>query len=681
MKSKVSFIDTGILLNDLKRFAWIGVGYLLGMMLALPLMLIMTHSSQVYSVIFDPYAFLRILQFNATWQVVLLILVPILAGLWLFRYLQDNKAADMIHILPVRRETLYNTHILAGLILLFVPLIMSALAAWGVAAAMNLPNVYGRDVLAWLALALLFSLVLFITSVGTGMITGMSSVQGVLTVIVLLLPMGLRWLLISNYNMYSYGFAYDYYYDTVSCSPLARMNSNGGIAGITSSEVAIYLLAVVALYFIGRYLYQRRPLESAGSAITIDWLKPVFKYGVVFCCMLFLGSYFHNTQNWSMNWTYFGYLLGSLLSYLLVEMLMHKSINIFHWQAIKGYLIFAAAIAVVLVFLHSDIGVYEKRIPALAEIESVKYSEISDIKRNQNRGGLLREIPPSNPEVGNILPDFEYKEGRDIENIVALHRQIIDKRPRAVNGPEMRRILSGENSRRVFLDYKLKDGSHIHRQYIIDASQFGPVLRPIFESLQYKLSHNPILQVDAKQAKMMEIRPITGGGSARLIDEQKIGEAIAALQTDVMNKTYEDTISAKSAWASITIYLPDSHQVGLEWAKSYASFEAWLKKNGEYEKARVMPTDIQYVLVVNGSKDGEWAQKMSSNNQYVLELENRPGRLKITDPQNIEACLRSYYNSNKQPYWAAFVLKDGSTMFGGFKEEDAPDFIIKHFSS
>ncbi|MEQ8176236.1 MAG: DUF6449 domain-containing protein [Syntrophomonadaceae bacterium] len=677
-----SFIDTGILLNDLKRYAWIGVGYLLGMLLALPLTLVMIHSVQESSVASDPHIYLRILQFGSDLQIALLVLFPILTGLWLFRYLQDDKAADMIHTLPVKRETLYNTHIMVGIILLSLPLFLTALVSWGITASMKLPGVYSSDVLMWLAIALLFSLVFFITCVSVGMITGMSTVQGVLTVIVLALPMGLRWLLLSNYNMYTYGFAYDHYYDTVSYSLLARINSYRGIAGLTSQEIIVYLLAIVALYIIGRYLYQRRSLENAGSTITVEGLKPVFKYGVVFCCMLLFGSNFHSWQNYSMAWTYFGYLLGSLLSYFLIEMLLIKSVNVFHWKAVRGYLIYAVIMVVSVLALQGDLSAYEKRIPALADVESVQYSEYSNPRdKEKHQSGVIREIPATNPERGSGLPDLVYKDSRDIEAVIQLHQQIIDKRPQVANGPEMWRVIHGGTCRRVFLDYKLKDGRHMYRQYVIDAYQYGPVLKPIIESHTYKLAHNPILHVDIKQVKMVEIATMGISRSVRLVDEQKISEAIAALQTDVMNRTYEDTVAGKPGWASISIFLPDDRQVGLEWAKSFVNFEAWLKKNGEYEKARLMPEDIQYILVVKGSADEDWTRTIKANSQYLLELEKRPGCLKITDPQSIETCLRSYYNPNQQPYLAAIVYKGGGAApLGGLKAEDAPDVVKKHFN-
>ena len=142
------------------------------------------------------------------------------------------------------------------------------------------------------------------TSVATGMFTGISSVQGILSYILLLLPVGLLFLLLHNLNMYVYGFAYDYYYSTNLdvLSPLVRVFESLSSYSLQSSEIIAYLLISAALYGIGLYLYKRRQLETAGTAITFPILRPLFKYGVTFCFMLLLGSYFRSTQNTAI-WT------------------------------------------------------------------------------------------------------------------------------------------------------------------------------------------------------------------------------------------------------------------------------------------------------------------------------------------------------------------------------------------
>jgi len=206
MKLKTSFFNQGILCNDFKSLGWIGAVYLLSLLLCIPLKIIMLYSNVgIARLSQDPYFYLRMFLFNEPLQLMLLIVAPVLTALLLFGYLQNGKAADMVHALPVKRETLYHTHILAGLIFLFVPLMITALVSWALVAGLAIPNVSGSDIFTWLAVSLLFNLLYFMTGVATGMFTGLLSVQAVLSYILLLLPTGLTMLLLHNMSMYTYG--------------------------------------------------------------------------------------------------------------------------------------------------------------------------------------------------------------------------------------------------------------------------------------------------------------------------------------------------------------------------------------------------------------------------------------------------------------------------------------------
>jgi ABC-2 type transport system permease protein len=172
MKLRTSFINRGILLNDLKRFSWIGAGYLLALLAIVPLKIFMLYSRTQDLRTNDTTAYLRIFQFDyySPIQILVLIVVPVLTGLLLFRYLQDSRAADMAHALPVRREALYNTHVVTGIIFLFVPLILTALVSWALVSGLGIEDVKGINILTWLANCLLFNLLFFICSMAETMV-------------------------------------------------------------------------------------------------------------------------------------------------------------------------------------------------------------------------------------------------------------------------------------------------------------------------------------------------------------------------------------------------------------------------------------------------------------------------------------------------------------------------------
>ncbi|MDD4237257.1 MAG: DUF6449 domain-containing protein [Desulfotomaculaceae bacterium] len=686
MKSKTSLISRGILLNDFKRFAWIGAGYLLILLLSVPLKVFMLYSRDEEVIINDASAYLRIFQFdtNATMlQFMSLIIIPVLTGLLLFRYLQDSQSSDMLHALPIKRETFYNTHVLAGIVFLFVPVILTALISWALVAGLGIEQVNSANILAWLLISLTINLLCFICSVAVGMITGMTTIQGVLSYILLLLPSGLSILLLYNMSKYIYGFPYDYYYDKItSLSPLIRLTEIYR-QPITPGEIAVYLFSSIALYFVGRYLYQRRQLEAAGNAITFDILRPVFKYGVTFCFMLLIGSYFYTAQG-SMGWTYFGYFLGSILAYFLTEILLNKSLQVFQLQRVKDYGIYCLVMIALLGMLHFDFAGYEKRLPYPDEIKSVYLDSSFYCFKEKDNNMRTVNVQDGIEYTYQLFVPTIFTEEKDIDNIQSLHLQIIANR---VEDKEVLTKRFNTNSRQICLAYELKNGKHIYRQYTITEPKYAASLKPIHESPEYKKLHNEILRINTADANMIEINANGMNKNLRIVNPVLIAQAISVLQNDLNEETYEEitTINQGPPWANIDVTLENHRNVSLVWKKSYDNFEQWLKNIGEYNQARLLPEDINFAIM-DKLPDLDKLDLDKTRTQDILDLENKPGILKLTDPEQLEFCLRNYLhnynrdNEEQAAYSVVFQLKNGNTLSGFLFEADAPAFVKEHFA-
>ncbi|MDD4803132.1 MAG: DUF6449 domain-containing protein [Syntrophomonas sp.] len=700
MKSKTSFINPGILHNDFKSLGWISGIYLLGMLLSVPLKILMLHGNQNMDLANSHIAYLHVFQFNSPLQLMLLVLVPVLTAVLLFRYLQTDKAADMVHALPVQRITIYNTHLLAGLIFLFVPLIITALVSWALVAGLGISSVTVGHILNWLGVGLLINLLLFMTSAATAMITGMSVVQGILSYILLLLPAGLSMLLLHNLQIHLYGFAYSYFSLTniASLSPLVRFLDLISLRYIPLStfEIIAYLLTSAALYGLGGYLYRHRQLETAGNAITFAALRPFFKYGVTFCSMLLLGSYFYSTQN-TLAWTWFGYLLGALGGYFLIEILYKKSWQVFQFRTMKGLLIYGLIVIGLVGALNADLTGYQKKLPTLNEIESI-YLDNSYIRLSQQ----IKSDPATEPLDINLAAQLEravriYTEPDSISKIHSLHQEIIEKsdQGKAYQSDPNHNEYRNEN---ICLAYNLKNGSTVYRQYNIKAVDYEKSLSAIYETEEYKVLHYPIISLNSSMIKMLEIEAANVNKSVRIIDPQLIDQAVAALQADAMSQTYEEMTRSQPAWAEINILLdtPENEDgrkdtLGLSWKKSFVNFEQWLKDTQELNNARIIPgEDIEYAIVARRVEDAKDAMVQTSKErtqQAIVNLANNPDNLKISDPDQLETCLRSYgydhgrsYDSPETIYDVIFLLKNGSSFTGGFTEDSAPIFVREFFA-
>jgi hypothetical protein len=65
----------------------------------------------------------------------------------------------------------------------------------------------------------------------------------------------------------------------------------------------------------------------------------------------------------------------------------------------------------------------------------------------------------------------------------------------------------------------------------------------------------------------------------------------------------------------------------------------------------------------------------------LTELEERPGILKITDPEQLEWCLRQYYRNDEQAAYEIFFVRNNGDVISGFLgKAGAPAFIQEHFA-
>lgn len=685
MQLKTSAVNRGILINDLRRFSWISAVYLLGLLAAVPLRLYMLYSRDEQVTLNGVSTYLRVLDYSGSLQFALLAVVPVLTGLLLFRYLQSGQASDMEHALPIKRATLLNTHVLAGGMILIIPLAITALAAWITVSVLNIHQVPAAAIFTWLGQGLLFTGLFFMTTVAVGMFTGMTSLQGFLTYIFLILPTGLYWLLINNVHMHLYGFPFDYYYADrgTSFSPLLKMEQAFS-EPLTLGLVLLYLFLILFLYCAARYMYRQRHLERGGSAVTFDILAQLLKYGVVFCSMLLAGGYFFRSQG-SMAWAYFGYFTGSLLAYLLMEILLEKSLYIFQPRRFKGLGAYALAVVLLLAAVNGDVLGYEKRLPPGSEVESIYLSR-------SFYHWQVNALPhaPTRPVVydpGSVYPYYSeydepmlplFKEPANLAAIHELHRSIINRRDQA-DRPLHRYDPAREV---VCLAYQLRDGSEIFRQYYINRHMYAAQLKPIYESREYKRLNYPVLRMAPEEVRLLEIHSYDGNKRLVISRPDLISPAIQALQQDVAEQSYEDMVSGRSPWATVRAYLDPPQSFSLSWRKSYRHFERYLQETDQYHQARLLPGEDIRLALVQRRTDAE-PPAFPSGYPDLEELARQPGVITVKDPQELEQCLRSYSGSREDgyAYYIVFLLDDHRPIEGSFTEADAPAFIKERFRS
>lgn len=674
MQSKVSWFKRGIITQDLRNVGWIGIIYQIALLFTLPLQIIMMHQADHL-----PYSYREgenLFSILSGIQVLLMFAVPVILSVILFRYLQVKVPADFIHSLPVKRTTLFHHHALMGTFLLVIPVVITAIFIAIVHGTLGLEDYFSfLDIMKWAGLTIVMNVFVFVLTTFIGAVTGISAVQVVLTYIFLVFPAGIMILFYYNVKYFIYGFAYEYYFDQniQFLTPIVQMVEIYH-RSITTKEVLIYIALSIIFYLLGIFAYKKRQIEGATQAIAFRSLKPIFKYGVTFCFMLLGGTYFGETQQGVMGWTVFGYIFGSVFGYIIAEMVLQKTWRIF--RKMKGYLIYAAAIAALGLLLNLDITGYEKKLSDASQIERAYFGYGVHWLKEDYPQDLEYELPVAEnsklyPEnVVNESNRYFFNESENINSIMKLHQQLIED-----GDPK---LTSRQSYQYIVIAYELKNGSKLVRQYKVPESGYGEQLKPIYESQEYRYSNNDLLRLkeEIKIDKIAVNSHSVISKKYNTVDPKQVEEIINALKSDMLQEPYEDIVSEREIWGEIEILLENDQRLYVPWKKSYHQFDNWLKENNLLEQARVVPEDLMFAAIIKNENGVEALSKPGMSLETLFK--NKENHLIIEDLSQLEECLYETSWRMEEEYLIAIYYKNSKEpSYHGL--ENAPSFVVEHF--
>ncbi|ABR47527.1 hypothetical protein Amet_1325 [Alkaliphilus metalliredigens QYMF] len=587
---KTSLFDKGLILSDVKRFWWASALYTLLLFFILPLKHIMLknamHEEWIRNQVVDS---LIMNVHQSEFQIILMLVMPVILAVLVFRYMQKNNAASMMHSLPYTRKTLYCSHSAAGFVLLALPIILNGLVLMILQGTTNLGEYYSfLDIVGWGGQTLILNILFFSVTIFAGMFTGSSIAQMVFSYIVQILPAGVYILFKHNIGQLIHGYSSagrlrDPILDRLPIFVL--LNNRAGVRYISTWSVISYLLIAIALFIIGYYVYKLRNLEASGDVVAFIAIRPVFKFGVTVCSMLLGGIYFTSIARGSFPTLIFGYVLSSFLGYWIAEILMEKSFKVL--GAYKGYVAYTVIMLVVLMGVQTDVTGYVGRIPEAEEVEKVYLGYNGDVWMD-----IESEVQKTR-DSSDVM-DFSgklFESEANIENMIAFHEELV-KEP------------TNKIGRYQYIVYGLKNGQYLKRYYAIDEQRYADQLRPIYESLEYKQTRFPVIEQRESDIKWIEITDERiQKKSAMLIDSAEIHGFIKALQMDIENATYEDLVMDRGR--SVRAIIMDQNERIIEYAiRNQNKFvEQWLKDQGYYEEVILMPEDVEYIVLdkVNSS--------------------------------------------------------------------------------
>lgn len=311
MQSATSFFNRALFRKNLQRFWPLWLGYVLIWLLLLPLPLLneLADYHGVPTVVDASY---YLLQIGAYGGLVMGAVFGIFFAMAMFAYLTNPRATQGFHSMPVRRETLYATNYLTGLVCMVSALVL-AFALAGITAAcfgaLDL-TALGTALLAAVLSVLFFYSFAVLCMMFTGQILAAPVFYGTLN----FLAVGMEYLVRTFAGNFLYGYsgysapetfaflspAWELVcvLDVSNVARVDRILSDGTHQVIRGGEYMLSGLGVLGIYaavgivlaVLGLLVYRRRASEATGSIVTVAWARPIFKYGVAVCAAFSLGQ-------------------------------------------------------------------------------------------------------------------------------------------------------------------------------------------------------------------------------------------------------------------------------------------------------------------------------------------------------------------------------------------------------
>ncbi|WP_071459623.1 hypothetical protein [Bacillus massilinigeriensis] len=633
MPLKTSSLNKELLMKIARNVCWLSVIYFLGLLFALPFRISNQYNELIrYRAMKEEIH--SLFYFDFLIQNVLMVTIPILVAVFLFRFLHVRNAADMMHSMPLKRQTLFHYHVLTGFMFLVLPVLFISLILLVLYGAMDLELLFPmKYIVTWAGYTILFNTLFYMVGVFIAMLTGISVFHAILTYILLILPTGLALLIVENLRLLQYGFPSDYLITSnlETLSPLlsAFMMDD---KGISLRAIVIFAIIPVILYGLSLYLYQKRKTEVASEAIAFKSIQYVFKYGATLCAMLLCGIYFSEIQNSATGWTVFGYVAGAALGYFISEMILRKTWRVSRtYKGLLGYgLIIAALISVL-----NITGLYEKNIPVASEVDEVLFTDNLDYVMGYYSED--QEVFPPSPVKGKEL----------IEQITKLHNQIVkDKKINLEN--------NNDETVTLFFKYKLKDGSKVIRSYSVNERLYEDMLKPVQSSVEYKLATNAVFKYSPKKINRLEIGhyyPV--GNSLMITNKEDISSAFKALKKDILEESYEEGKYFSNRGFHVNVVLKKENSLDVEFKPSYRHFQKWIQEKGMGNIGTVNTKDVAYIII-GDKKIVDYEME-----KQVEEKLNKVGSsVKIKDKELIDLALKNA-SGLAQRYTAVVTYKGG----------------------
>lgn len=457
MKSKISFFNKTIFKKNIGLYWPIWVGYLLILLFMHPITL---WSEFEYGKYYDLYT--SQMKFEDAIGTIsisingwVIVFAAVITAMALYSYIYNAKSANMIHALPVDKKQLFGTNVISGLVMLIVPQVITAVISVGVCLAFGMTRV--EIIGLWLLESMAIAFVAFAFASFCAMMTGLLVALPIYVLVINFLPIWAYYMVYLIVDVYAYG-AYglgSHIQHIVQdvLSPISSLVEYIGFRAIYENEVCIgmeiyggkllvaYVVLAIVLYAVAYFTYKKRHIEKAGEWITVEWLKPVFRFIVGISAGIYGGLMIRILfDEMGIIVEGIGFVILMLVlggfGYFVAEMIVRKNFQVFQ----KKNWIKCGIFSVILLACFGGMLVVadrtEKYVPELDEVEKVSIASTYEMTRD----------------------------GKDAKQFIKLHEKIIENIDLIEERSEID-ILGNCQYGYISITYTLKNGDFVDRRY------------------------------------------------------------------------------------------------------------------------------------------------------------------------------------------------------------------------
>ncbi|MGN0142399.1 MAG: ABC transporter permease [Roseburia sp.] len=456
MKSKTSCFNRTIFKKNFSHYWPLWVFYLCYMMAVLPGKLWLC-SKQIYyenmPQIAKQYQIMSDVLTSAIKPLPVFLFAAVMTMAF-FNYLYAARSANMIHALPVNRLELFLTNFVSGLGFLIIPELLAFVVAVLVCLSAQITCI--QFLFWWLLNMLGITLFAFSAAVFVAMFTGNLLAMPVYYFVMNYLYVGCYYLISQLIAAISYG-ASSAWNPGSSCilSPIYYIGNNVRIQGDYEEKtgylaglhivgyklVILYAVVGVVLAVAAYRLYRRRRIETAGDLVSVEFLKPVFRWGVAICGGVALSHILNQMVEGYVEINSFAcilvcFLVFGTICFFAAEALLQKSLRIWKKKRLLEWAVCMAVAVLGILLVRLDAFGIERRIPVTGEVE---------------QAFVYMDYPVA---------------VEDTKDAIAIQQRLIEYKDAYKN-------LSArdENNASVTLRYYKKDGTIFERQYVVPLTE------------------------------------------------------------------------------------------------------------------------------------------------------------------------------------------------------------------